>query len=102
MSKARSRAGDPRHRLGAHNEEYIYDRNGRLDNAGFLDYRVPVASNVPMIEAVFEYRNEDRHGRFATRMAEMKADLVKWLVGVGFAQMVTILAVLKLFPDVHP
>src|SRR5947209_17594029 len=34
------------------NEEYIYDRNGRLDNAGFLDYRVPVASDMPMIEAV--------------------------------------------------
>jgi CO/xanthine dehydrogenase Mo-binding subunit len=25
---------------------------GRLDNAGFLDYRVPVASDMPMIEAV--------------------------------------------------
>ncbi len=34
------------------NEEYIYDRNGRLDNAGFLDYRVPVASDMPMIEPV--------------------------------------------------
>ncbi len=34
------------------NEEYIYDRNGRLDNAGFLDYRVPVAPDIPMIEAV--------------------------------------------------
>ena len=34
------------------NEEYIYDRNGRLDNAGFLDYRVPVASDMPMIEPI--------------------------------------------------
>jgi CO/xanthine dehydrogenase Mo-binding subunit len=34
------------------NEEYIYDKQGRLDNAGFLDYRVPVASDVPMIEAI--------------------------------------------------
>jgi hypothetical protein len=34
------------------NEEYIYDRQGRLDNAGFLDYRVPVASDMPMIEAL--------------------------------------------------
>ncbi|MEK9754467.1 MAG: molybdopterin cofactor-binding domain-containing protein, partial [Rhodospirillaceae bacterium] len=34
------------------NEEYIYDKNGRLDNAGFLDYRVPVASDVPMIDTV--------------------------------------------------
>src|SRR5262249_41941495 len=28
-------------------------------------------------------------------MAEMKAELVKWVVGVGFAQVATILAVLK-------
>jgi CO/xanthine dehydrogenase Mo-binding subunit len=34
------------------NEEYIYDKNGRLDNAGFLDYRVPVSSDLPMIDAV--------------------------------------------------
>jgi CO/xanthine dehydrogenase Mo-binding subunit len=32
------------------NEEYIYDKQGRLDNAGFLDYRCPVASDLPMIE----------------------------------------------------
>jgi CO/xanthine dehydrogenase Mo-binding subunit len=32
------------------NEEYIYDAKGRLENAGFLDYRVPVASDLPMIE----------------------------------------------------
>jgi len=31
-------------------EEYIYDQKGRLDNAGFLDYRCPVASDLPMIE----------------------------------------------------
>ncbi len=34
------------------NEEYIYDKNGRLDNAGFLDYRIPVASDMPMIEPI--------------------------------------------------
>ncbi len=34
------------------NEEYIYDSKGRLSNAGFLDYRIPVASDLPMIEAV--------------------------------------------------
>ena len=35
-------------------------------------------------------------------MAAMKAELVKWVVGVGFAQVATILAVLKLFPSGHP
>jgi CO/xanthine dehydrogenase Mo-binding subunit len=34
------------------NEEYIYDADGRLLNAGFLDYRIPVASDLPMIETV--------------------------------------------------
>jgi len=34
------------------NEEFIYDKNGRLDNAGFLDYRMPVASDLPEIDAV--------------------------------------------------
>ena len=34
------------------NEEYIYDGDGRLSNPGFLDYRVPVASDVPMIEPI--------------------------------------------------
>ena len=34
------------------NEEYIYDDKGRLQNGGFLDYRVPVASDLPMIDTV--------------------------------------------------
>jgi CO/xanthine dehydrogenase Mo-binding subunit len=34
------------------NEEYLYDRNGVLENAGFLDYRMPVASDLPMIDTV--------------------------------------------------
>jgi CO/xanthine dehydrogenase Mo-binding subunit len=34
------------------NEEYIYDKSGRMDNPGFLDYRVPVASDLPMIEPI--------------------------------------------------
>ncbi len=34
------------------NEEYIYGADGRLQNAGFLDYRLPVASDLPMIDTV--------------------------------------------------
>ena len=34
------------------NEEYIYGEDGRLQNAGFLDYRIPVASDLPMIDTV--------------------------------------------------
>ena len=34
------------------NEEYIYDDSGHMENPGFLDYRVPVCSDVPMIDTV--------------------------------------------------
>ncbi len=34
------------------NEEYIFDDNGVLENPGFLDYRIPVASDLPMIDTV--------------------------------------------------
>ena len=43
------------------NEEYIYDKEGRLENAGFLDYRVPVASDLPMIEPVVVEVPNSRH-----------------------------------------
>lgn len=34
------------------NEEYIYGKDGRLQNAGYLDYRIPVCSDLPMIDTV--------------------------------------------------
>jgi CO/xanthine dehydrogenase Mo-binding subunit len=34
------------------NEEYIHGPDGRLQNPGFLDYRIPVASDLPMIDTV--------------------------------------------------
>ena len=34
------------------NEEYIHDKKGVMQNPGFLDYRIPVASDLPMIETV--------------------------------------------------
>ena len=34
------------------NEEYVYGEDGTMLNAGFLDYRVPVASDLPMIETI--------------------------------------------------
>jgi len=33
-------------------EEYIYNKNGHLDNTGFLDYRMPVCSDLPMLDTV--------------------------------------------------
>jgi CO/xanthine dehydrogenase Mo-binding subunit len=34
------------------NEEYVYDSEGRLLNAGFLDYRIPTCLDLPMIDTV--------------------------------------------------
>ncbi len=34
------------------NEAYVFDRHGRMENGGFLDYRMPVASDMPMIDTV--------------------------------------------------
>jgi CO/xanthine dehydrogenase Mo-binding subunit len=33
-------------------EEYLYDKNGKVDNASFLDYRMPVCSDLPMLDTV--------------------------------------------------
>jgi CO/xanthine dehydrogenase Mo-binding subunit len=43
------------------NEEYIFDRDGRMENAGFLDYRVPVASDLPMIDPIMVEVANPRH-----------------------------------------
>ena len=34
------------------NEEYLYNDDGVLENPGFLDYRIPVASDLPYIDTV--------------------------------------------------
>ena len=34
------------------NEEYIHSKKGVMENPGFLDYRIPVASDLPMIETI--------------------------------------------------
>ena len=42
------------------NEEYIFDRKGVMENPSFLDYRMPVASDLPMIDTVIvEVPNPD-------------------------------------------
>jgi CO/xanthine dehydrogenase Mo-binding subunit len=43
------------------NEEYVFDAHGRMENAGFLDYRVPVASDLPMIDTVLVEVPNPRH-----------------------------------------
>jgi len=42
-------------------EECIYDAKGQLDNPGFLDYRMPVASDLPMIEPILIEVPNEKH-----------------------------------------
>jgi CO/xanthine dehydrogenase Mo-binding subunit len=43
------------------NEEYIYGPDGKLQNPGFLDYRIPVASDLPMIDTIIVEVPNPRH-----------------------------------------
>jgi CO/xanthine dehydrogenase Mo-binding subunit len=43
------------------NEEYVYGEDGKLQNPGFLDYRIPVASDLPMIDTVIVEVPNPRH-----------------------------------------
>ena len=43
------------------NEEYIYDAEGVQENPGFLDYRIPVASDLPMIDTEIVEVANDTH-----------------------------------------
>ncbi len=43
------------------NEEYIYNDEGKLQNPGFLDYRMPVASDLPMIDTALVEVPNNRH-----------------------------------------
>jgi len=53
------------------NEEYIFDADGRMENAGFLDYRVPVASDLPMIDAIMIEVPNPRHPYGAKGVGEV-------------------------------
>jgi CO/xanthine dehydrogenase Mo-binding subunit len=53
------------------NEECIFAANGALDNPGFLDYRMPVASDLPMIEPVVIEVPNDKHPQGVRGVAEV-------------------------------
>ena len=43
------------------NEAYLFDTHGQMDNPGFLDYRMPVCSDMPMIDAVMVQKPNPAH-----------------------------------------
>jgi hypothetical protein len=59
------------------------------------------------VEARLEARLDGidaRSANFVTKaeLADTKTELIKWVVGIAFAQVAMILAILKLFPSGHP
>ena len=65
------------------NEEYIYDKNGHLENAGFLDYRMPVASDLPMIDAIIVEVPNPKHPYGVKGVAE--ANIVPPMAAIASA-----------------
>ena len=65
------------------NEAYIYNKDGRLDNAGFLDYRIPVASDMPMIDTVMVEKANPGHPYGVKGVGEVP--IVPPLAAVGSA-----------------
>ena len=70
------RGADPgrrgaRHRLGAQRGVHLRFAKGRLENPGFLDYRIPVASDLPMIEPVMVEVPNPGHPYGAKGVAEV-------------------------------
>jgi CO/xanthine dehydrogenase Mo-binding subunit len=77
------------------NEEYIFDVEGRMENAGFLDYRVPVASDLPMIDAILVEVANPRHPFGAKGVGEVPivpplaavANAVRSAIGIRMAEL---------------
>ena len=77
------------------NEEYIYDQDGRLENPGFLDYRIPVCSDVPMIDTVIVEVPNPRHPYGVRGVGETPivppmaaiANAVEHAIGIRFTEL---------------
>ena len=67
------------------NEEYIYDSDGRMSNPGFLDYRVPVASDVPMIEPIIVEVPNPNHPSNGTTPIGCRSSFRKLLIERSFS-----------------
>jgi CO/xanthine dehydrogenase Mo-binding subunit len=65
------------------NEEYVYDRKGFVDNPSFLDYRMPVASDLPMLDTVIIEVPNPKHPQGVKGVGEVP--LVPALAAVGNA-----------------
>ncbi len=65
------------------NEAFVYDAEGRLENASFLDYRIPVTSDLPMIDTIIVEVPNTRHPFGVRGVGE--APIIPPLAAVGSA-----------------
>ena len=82
-----------------------HDTVKKLTAAGFTDAQTEALTAAVKQAVDFDLSNIATKTDIAEvrrEMADMKAELVKWVVGVGFAQVPTIVAALKLFPGARP
>ena len=77
------------------NEEYLYNVKGTMENAGFLDYRMPVASDLPMIDTVIVEVANPSHPYGVRGVGEVPivpplaavANAMRGVTGVRFGQL---------------
>lgn len=65
--------------------------------AGYFDEQLATKADLAAAEARLDMKIEQVRGE----IERARSDTIKWVIGVGFAQAATILAVLRLFPG-HP
>jgi hypothetical protein len=63
-----------------------------------------LATKADLASAIADLRSEMKleFANIRREMAEMKTELIKWVLGIGFAQVAAIVALLRLFPGGHP
>jgi len=63
-----------------------------------------LATKADLASAIGDLRSEMKleFANIRREMAEMKTELIKWVLGIGFAQVAAIVALLRLFPGGHP
>jgi hypothetical protein len=63
-----------------------------------------LATRTDLEQQIAELRNEMKleFANVRREMAETKTELIKWVLGIGFAQVAAIVALLRLLPGAHP
>jgi hypothetical protein len=73
----------------------------KLQRAGFSEEQVEALAAYFDEQLVTKADLAAAEARLETKIEQARGDTIKWVIGVGFAQAATILAVLRLFPG-HP